>query len=79
MSIKQLEKKLNLNEKEIRNICAQEHMLKSVYKKNTLKSVDVEFKEDVFKLIMKISKELKVSKDAVIGGLLHSKIELDKK
>jgi hypothetical protein len=72
--IQKLEKKLNLNENEIRNICAQEHMLKYVHTKKSLKTIDITFKGDVFEKLSKIAKTLKVSIDAVIGGLLYSRV-----
>lgn len=72
--IQKLEKKLNLNESEIRSICAQQHMLNNVYTKKSLKTLNITFKGDVLKLITKIAKALRVSNDAVIGGLLHYRL-----
>jgi hypothetical protein len=72
--IQKLGKKLKLSENEIRDICAQEHLLKYVHTKKSLKTINITFKGDTLKHISKIAKALKVSHSAVIGGLLYNRL-----
>lgn len=71
--IEKLCEKFKLSESEIRSICAQEHMVRKVYPKKELKTINITFKGDSSDFIQKIAKALKVSSSAVIGGLLHER------
>lgn len=71
-----LVKKLKLNEETIRNICAQEHLIKNVYPKSRMKKIQVEFKGDVITRLNAIKKGLNVSLDAIVAGILVSQKDL---
>ena len=73
--LEKLSDKFKLTEKEIRSIFAQEHMLRHFYPKKDLTNIDILFKGDSLDHINKICKALKVSKDAVVGGIMYERIK----
>jgi hypothetical protein len=81
-TLQKLSKKLNLNEKVIKDMVYREHEYTKLVNKKTLCEVDLELKGDSYTILRKIARTLKISIDAVICSILieqMSKKDVDTK
>ena len=76
MSLKDVCKKLDLNKKEAKRMIVSHHELESLLSKDEIKTVKgIEISFENLQLIKKVAKELKISDDAVICGILKGELK----
>ena len=74
--LKDLSKKLGLNENQIMKIICYNHLLDNLFKKNEYKKIALNIELKSMKYIKKVAKTLKVADDAVINAALQNWLEL---